>query len=116
MLVDPQSITVNAVAVSLPRISSGEAKGVYRAADKSEELQVSRVEGSRNRTSVRINFRKIAADPFQPSVNQEYTGSAYAVVDAPRVGYSNTELKHQLKALRDWLTDANIDKVLGGEV
>lgn len=117
MFADPQSITVNAVAVSLPRVSGGTGtSNSYRSTDRSEELVLARQDGNRIRTTARINFRKVAADPFQPSINQEYTGSAYVVLDAPKVGYTNTELKYQLQALRGWLIDANIDKILGGEI
>lgn len=118
MLADPQSVTINAVANSLPRtVQPSPTSNAYSLADRTLTLVVgNQMNGKRNRFSPRLNFRKIAADPFAPSINQEYTGSVYLVIDAPPTGFTNTELKNYVKGLTGWLTDANIDKVLGGEI
>lgn len=113
---DPQSVTVNAVAQSLPNIVRDNFTAVYRKDDGAYSLKISHSEAKRNRRTVRLDFEKVAADPFTPALNQKFTGSVYLVIDAPVTGYTNTELGYNVNALCDWLqTSTNISKVLGGE-
>lgn len=114
MFTDPQSVTVNAVAQSLPTIKREEFSSTYRKDDASYTLVVSHAEGKRNRRVVRLENRKIAADPLT-SDNVEYSMSTYLVIDAPPVGYTNAELKDIVLGLTAWLSSANVLKVLGGE-
>lgn len=113
---DPQSVTVNAVAQSLPNVVRDSFSAMYRKDDGSVALKISHVEKARNRRVVRIDFEKVAADPFTPALNQKFTGSVYVVLDAPVTGYTNTELGYYITALADWLkAGTNAAKVLGGE-
>ncbi len=112
---DPQSVTVNAVAKSMPRISSEKLQSQYRMDTGDYALRISHAEGTRNRRTVRLDFQKVAADPFEPALNQKFTGSVYIVIDAPVTGFTNTELKDNSLGLVGWLTSANILKVLGAE-
>lgn len=114
-LSDPQSVTVNAVAQSLPRVSSNGGSSEYQKDDGSYKLVVSRTIGKRRRYMVRLDARKIAADPLASANNQEYQAAAYLVIDCPKVGYSNTELKDIVLGLAGWLTSANVLKVVGNE-
>lgn len=117
MFADPQSVTVNAVAQSLPRISdpsAGNQSSTYRKDDQAYALVISHAEGNRNRRSVRLNAKIVAADPLT-AVNTEYTMSCYLVIDVPPVGFTNTQVKDNVLGLTGWLTSANILKVLGGE-
>lgn len=115
---DPQSVTVATVAQSLPRTSTNGTSSTYTKDDGSYQLVVSHSYGKRTRRTVRLNTKKVAADPFLTGVNQQFTDSVYLVVDHPSVGFSVTELKDQIIALADWLkasTNANTIKLLGGE-
>lgn len=116
MFAEPQSVTVNAVAKSLPRVSFGDRKGVFASNTGDITLTVSHDLKSRNRRNVRVDFAKTAVDPLLDGVSRPYSMSAYIVVDHPRVGFDNTEVKNNLKALVDYLAVAgNLDKVVGGE-
>lgn len=118
MLSDPQSVTINAVAQSLPAIARGVNTSSYQKDDTTVKLSVSHAYGKRTRREVRLDFSKIAADPLNSSVNVKYTMSAYLVVNLPSVGFTNTEAKYVVDALTAWLTassGANTVKVLGGE-
>lgn len=118
MLADPQSVTINAVANSLPAIGRGVNTSSYQKDDGNVKLTVSHAYGRRTRRNVRIDFRKIAPDPLISSQNIEFSMSAYLVVDLPPTGFTNAEAKYIVDALTKWLTDstgANTTKVLGGE-
>jgi len=118
MLSDPQSITINAVATSLPRTSSGDNKGEFRSADQLITELVSHQYGKRNRHLVRVDHSKVAADPFDSSVNAKYSMSCYIVVDVPPVGYTGTEQKQVVDGFLAQLSASSgalITKILGGE-
>lgn len=115
MFADPQSITVNAVAQSLPAIERNGNDSTYQKDDGTYQLVIGRQYGKRKRFTVRINTNKIAADPLSSANNLVYSASAYLVVDAPTIGYTNAELRDFALALTSWATSANLLRVLGGE-
>lgn len=116
MFSDPQSITVNAVAKSLPRVASGSYDGSFENVTEGLKLRVSHVFGKRTRRTVRLDSKDIAADPFLDGTNRPISMSAYLVVDTPTLGYTDTEISHNVQALIDWLdVPANLSKVLGNE-
>lgn len=115
---DPQSVTINAVAQSLPRTSNGVDSGVFTKDDGSVKLSVSHAYNKRTRRVLRLDHRKIAADPLQPSTNTEFTMSCYMVVDVPTVGYTVVEQKQIVDAVTAYLTassGARVTQLLGGE-
>jgi hypothetical protein len=118
MLADPQSVTINAVATSLPAISRGENTSTYQKDDGTVKLAISHTYGKRNRHSVRLDHSKIAADPLISAQNIKYSMSAYLVIDVPVTGYTNAEAKYIVDALTAYLTassGAKVTSVLGGE-
>jgi hypothetical protein len=115
---DPQSVTVNAVAISMPRTSSGVNSGVFTAADGNSRLSVSHAYGKRTRRTIRLDSSKVAADPLLPTQNVKLSNSVYLVVDAPVAGFTNTELKQYVDGFLAALTassGAKITQLLGGE-
>lgn len=115
---DPQSVTINAVAQTLPRVSTGNNESSYQKDDGTVKLSIRHSYGKRDRSTVRVDFKKVAADPFLSGVNKEYSLSAYLVIDTPPVGFTNAEQKYVVDALVAYLaasSGANVTKVLGGE-
>lgn len=115
---DPQTVTINAVAQTLPRVGSGVNVGSFSKDDGNVKLGVSHAYGKRTRRVVRIDLSKIAPDPLISSTNIKYGMSAYLVVDVPVTGYTIAEQKQGVDALFAWGTassGANITKLLGGE-
>lgn len=115
---DPQSVTINAVANSLPRVSSGVNTGSFRKDDGNVSLSVSHSYGKRTRRQVRIDFAKIAADPLISAQNIKYSMSAYLVVDTPVTGFTVAEAKQVIDGFLAWMTassGAKITQFLGGE-
>lgn len=118
-LADPQSVTINAVATPLPRITSQGSEATYATADGAAKLRVSHTNG-RNGSSrhlIRLEQKKVATDPLV-SVTQEVTGSVHVVIDMPKFGFTQTDKLELVKALNAYLaagTYANVIKILGNE-
>lgn len=112
---DPQSVTINAVPVSLPRVSVGASEGIYRSADETVQMRIShQAAKGRKRRMVRLDQTVIAADPLTAE-NAEQKAGVYLVIDEPTWGFDDADLDYLVDALVAWLSAANIAKVLGGE-
>lgn len=116
---DPQSVTIGASTISLPRVASGVSAGSFTASDGNTVLSISNSLGkTRDRRTIRIDVKKVAADPFVPAVNVKLGASVILLVDAPKMGFTPTELKDMVHALGVFLSassDAATVKLLGGE-
>jgi hypothetical protein len=115
MFADPQSVTINAVPTSLPRVSVGSSEATYRSADEVVQLRISHQKSKgRSRRMVRLDQTVIAADPITTE-NKSQKAGIYIVIDEPEFGFTDTELDYLADALVAWFTSANIAKILGGE-
>jgi len=118
MFSDPQSVTINSVAISLPRTSAGVATGAFQAADGTVLETVSHAYGKRARRTWRIQHSKVVPDPLVPAQNTPYSMTFYVVADVPLVGYSVAEQKQVIDGFISQLnasSGALITKFLGGE-
>lgn len=119
MFADPQTVTVNAVAKTLPKVSQQGATANYSLDDGSLKLTISHSQnGQKARRMVRLDHRKTAADPLNPTQNKPFAMDAYLIVDVPLVGYTVAEAKQIVDALTGFLTatsGAATTKILGGE-
>jgi hypothetical protein len=115
MLADPQSVTINAVATSLPRTNSSPTSNEYTTADGLTKMTTRQTKSAtRFRREVRLSQNKIAADPIS-AVNKQIGLSVYLVIDEPSYGFSDTEIGYVIDALKAWASSTNYNKVLGGE-
>jgi len=114
---DPQSITINAVPYTLPRVSTGDLSSKYQTSDGLVAMPISHTMGKRYRHQLRVDHKKIAADPLTAE-NAYFSMSAYLVVDRPLVGYTVTEAKQVIDGLTAYLTassGAKVTQLLGFE-
>lgn len=112
---DPQTLTVNTVAKSLVRIKSDGFKSIYRTADEEFTFTISHQESkSRTRRMVRVDQRKVAADPLT-SVNEYKNFAFYVVIDEPEFGFTDTEIDYVVQALKTWLSTTNVGKICANE-
>jgi len=75
--------------------------------------------GKRTLHKLRLDTSKVITDPFATDRNLPVGASVLLTLDAPSVGYTNTELINLLVATADWLkasTNANSTKLVGGEI
>lgn len=113
MLTDPQVVTVNAVAKSMPRIASGNLEGTYALADQSYKLKVGhKVSGKRIRTMARVDFRAVVPDPLT-AVNDWENLGVYVVIDRPEVGFTVTDVDNLVQGFKAWLTTAMVTSLYG---
>jgi len=115
---DPQSVTINSIAKSLARVSSGVNSGQFKTSDGLDALSVSHQYGKRVRHMIRLDDSKIATDPLMAGQSIPVSMSSYLVVDVPTVGYSVAEQKQVVDGLVAYLTastGARVTQLLGGE-
>lgn len=113
MFADPQVVTVNAVAKSMPRISSKDLSATYQMDDQSFKLTISHtISNKRNRSMVRIDQRAIVPDPLT-SINDYETLSFYFVIDRPEVGFSAAQVDQLVQGLKTWLDTTADGKLYG---
>lgn len=118
MFTDPTSVTINAVASPLPRVSVGNMQATYRSSDGSLELNIAHSANKRERSVVRLTANKVGQDPYNSTRSQAYTAQAYLVIDTPLngAGFTDTELEHHVKGLLSFLQGTGtLSKILGKE-
>lgn len=119
-LTDPQSVTINAVAVPLPRTSVRDNASEYTSSDGLVKETFSTTNGNKGRARhlARIDHSKLTTDPFKPSENVKVSMSTYIVIDTPPAGYTATEAKQVVDGFISQLnasSGALITKLIGGE-
>jgi len=117
---DPQTVTINAIAQTLNRTLSGPTSSGFTKDDGNVKLTVSHQNtGKRLRHNIRLDHRKIAADPLATAYNAQYSMTVSTVVDVPLVGYTVAEAKQVADALYAYLTassGAKVTSLLNGEL
>lgn len=112
---DPQSITVNAIAKSMDRVKSEGFRSEYAMPDQEYKMVIShQVTKGRIRRMVRVDFRKVVADPLT-AVNDYQNLGVYFVIDEPEYGFTDTDIDYVVQALKTWASSANVLKVLGNQ-
>lgn len=115
MYADPQSVTINTVPVSLPRVLVGNQEATYRSADETVQVRISHQNTKgRKRRMVRLDQTVVAADPLTAE-NFSQKAGIYLVVDEPDFGFTDAQLGYLVTALKDFLSAGAITKLLGGE-
>jgi hypothetical protein len=122
-LADPQSITVNAVAQSMPRVSSttgnNQRKSNYQKSDRTYFLEVLHRDVTRNKRQrivslVTFTQQTTATDPFTAEQYSE-TCSWSAQLDRPLVGFTQTQIDQNWTGFKTWYDSTMVGKIFGGE-
>ncbi len=118
MLPDPQSITVGAATIPLPKVGSDKTSADYQSSDGNSQLRISQTVNSTTRnTGISFKTNKIAADPIS-AINSRKSSIWTITNRVPLDGFTIAELKDQLVGLAGLLTAASAaltTKILAGE-
>lgn len=116
MFSDPQSVTINSVAQSMPRISQKERSAVYMKADQSYTLTISHSPRGKGHIGslVRLDQRAVVTNPLDSS-NDYDTMSVSLVLDRPQYGFTQAQAEQLVAGFVAYLTTGNVDKLWGQE-
>jgi len=115
---DPQSITINAVANSLARIPTGAGVGSFQTVEGNLVETISHAYGKRARHNIRLQTKKLTADPLVPTTNTPVNASVSLTIDVPLQGFTSTEIEQLVTGFLANLTagtNLNLKKFIGGE-
>jgi hypothetical protein len=118
---DPQSITVSGTPISMPLTKREGDETEYTSSDGLMKLSASHNLTAKNRARrvLRIDTRKVSADPYKPAENVDVSMSTYLVFDIPsKAGYTPVEVKavsDGFIALLSASSGAIVTKLLAGE-
>jgi hypothetical protein len=117
-LADPLEITLNAVAIPLPRTDSGNRSGTYESEDGAVAVVFSHQKGKRNRSVARVTHKKIVPDLFLGDLSTEVSMSMSLVFDTPTAGYDPADQAGIFSAFMELISDNSaviLAQFLGGE-
>lgn len=118
MFADPQELDWDSATYTLPRIGADLNAGAFKGADAKFELNMSHAYGKRTRRVVRLDYKILAADVMDSSLNVPYSMAVYTVADVPNVGISLLAQKDVVNSYLEWMTNtsnANAMKWLEGQ-
>lgn len=118
MLADPQSITIDGTAHSLPRVLTGTELGRFVSADAATSLEIETQSKGRRRTVARLRIRKVTSDPLVSTTNVRVDDTVALTINRPIDGFSDSEIEKQVAGFITWLTassNANLKKIIAGE-
>ncbi|DAD51859.1 TPA_asm: coat protein [ssRNA phage Zoerhiza.2_11] len=117
MFPDPQPVTYNTVAKSLPAVGRSADQSVYKLNDAGTvyELTLSRSNKARNRSVARLQRTLAVTDPIVPAQNITASATVTFTMDFPTAGLTLADVQSLGKAMVGFLTDANLLKLAGGE-
>lgn len=117
MLADPQSITIDGTAISLPRVLTGTREGLF--ADASTQISTeSTAKNGRIRSVTRLTQTKVTSDPLVGATNIVVSDAISLTINRPTQGFSDDEVVKQITGFIAWLTagtNANLKKIVAGE-
>ena len=117
MLTEPQSVTIGANTRTLVKTESDKTRSVFTDRANGVRLEVSQSNGTRLRSLEKLTLTKIVTNPLS-GVLTEDSVTVHVVIDRPRVGFTEAEIKEVAVANFNWhtaTTNANTTKVVAGE-
>lgn len=116
MFADPQSVTVNTVAKSMPRTGSSDSSGAFSTSDGAYTMTIKHSSTKqRVNHNVQLRYDAILASVYFPDQNVPVSGSASISINAPIAGLDAPTLGYIANAIIAWATPTNIAKLIGQE-
>ena len=117
MLTEPQTVVIGANTRTLVKTESDKTRSVFTDRANGVRLEVSQSSGNRYRSLTKLTLTKIVTNPISGLLAEESV-TAHLVIDRPRVGFTDTEVKEVVLGNLGWntaATNANAIKVIAGE-
>lgn len=117
MLAEPQSVTIGANTRTLVKTESDKTRSVFTDRANGVRLEVSQQSGTRYRSLAKLTLTKVVTNPISGLLSEDSI-SVHIVIDRPRFGFTETEVKEVLLGELGWhtaSTNANAIKVIAGE-
>jgi hypothetical protein len=118
MFSDPISLTLNGVSKSLARILTDGRNAVYQTSDASVKLEITHVVAKatgRITSTVKFTETLVVTNPID-STNDEDFQYLSIQFHRPKFGFAMTKVEQIAAMAVAWLTNANVDKIYGGEI
>jgi hypothetical protein len=116
---DPQAVTVDGTAYSLPRVITGTTVGKFVSADANKELTIDpRGTAKRRRNVARFYSKRLAIDPLGSGLSTQVQSMVSLTIDRPNSGVTDADIEKDLLGFLAWLTantNANLKKLVVGE-
>lgn len=118
MYAEPQSVTINGTAVSLARKGNSLTESEYASADMGTLLTINHRRTKGGRVQHRAGLRKdvIVPSVYVPAQNTPLSYSVAIVIDSPTANVSAVDVEYIARALVAWATNANLAKLVAGEL
>lgn len=119
MLSDPQTITVNAIAKAMPRLTSEGQHSFYQLADQTFGLDIlhrtiKREGKTRVVSRAAFSQRAVVPDPLT-SVNDFENVVVSVQIDRPEAGFTSTQIDQMVAGFKTWLDSTMVGKLYGRE-
>lgn len=119
MLADPEVITVNAVAKTMPRTVQSGSSSLYELADRSFSLSIKHTsfkQDKKSRIKSLVSFvqRAVVPDPLT-AINDYETVGVSVQIDRPEAGFTSVQIQQMVTGFQAWLTSTMVDKLYGRE-
>jgi hypothetical protein len=117
LLTEPQTVTIGANARTLVKTESDKTRSVFTDRANGVRLEVSQSAGNRYRSLSKLTLTKVVTNPISGLLSEDSV-TAHLVIDRPRVGFTEAEVKDVVVAALGWhtaSTNANTTKVVAGE-
>jgi hypothetical protein len=99
-------------------VGTGDFTSTYKDITGNYTVSASSSYGRRTRSTIRLDYKTLVANPELPTTNNPISMSAYLVVDRNAVGFSTDDLVGLSTALLEMIADndyQNLGKVLTGQ-
>lgn len=112
---DPQSLTIGATEVSLPRVGSSIGAGAFRSSDQKYQMDIRHQSGVQERHNVKLSFADVVGNPLVPSQNLVVGTNVNLTITHPKNGLTASVITDIAEALAVWASEENLTKLVGGE-
>lgn len=117
MFSDPIVLTLNGTPKNLARILSEGRNASYQNSDGTVKMDISHTVDKTGRITSTVKFTEtlVVTNPIDSTNDEDYQ-SISVQFKRPKFGFAMTKVEQITAMAVGWLTNANVDKLYGGEI